>query len=161
MESAARRSCDCRPSRASTGSVAVAYRHEHLYVCPYIDSLKMLGRRELSEAQIRQRLLRKGHEADAVEEAIARLKVERALDDTRVAAAIARTETGIKRRGKLAGATADRERRYCRRLWHGRQWTTCSASWTATNCCRRLLAGACAATGRSRTIASSSDSTAT
>lgn len=68
---------------------------------PYIDGLKMLGRRELSETQIRQRLLRKGHEADAVEEAIVRLKSERALDDTRVAAAIARTETGIKRRGKL------------------------------------------------------------
>ena len=68
---------------------------------PYIDGLKMLGRRELSETQIRQRLLRKGYEADAVEEAIARLKAERALDDTRVAAAIARTETGIKRRGKL------------------------------------------------------------
>ena len=68
---------------------------------PYIDGLKMLGRRELSETQIRQRLLRKGHEAEDVEEAISRLKAERALDDTRVAAAIARTETGIKRRGKL------------------------------------------------------------
>jgi regulatory protein len=61
----------------------------------------MLGRRELSEAQMRQRLARKGHEADAIEDAVARLKSERALDDARVAAAIARTETSIKRRGKL------------------------------------------------------------
>ena len=66
----------------------------------YIDGLTMLGRRELSEAQVRQRLARKGHEADQIEEGITRLKSERALDDARVAAAIARTETGIKRRGK-------------------------------------------------------------
>ena len=67
----------------------------------YIDGLTMLGRRELSEAQVRRRLARKGHEADQIEEGIARLKSERALDDARVAAAIARTETSIKRRGKL------------------------------------------------------------
>ncbi len=74
---------------------------EALLPSAYVHGLTMLGRRELSETQIRQRLLRKGHEPDAVEEAIVRLKSERALDDTRVAAAIARTETGIKRRGKL------------------------------------------------------------
>lgn len=67
----------------------------------YVTALTMLARRELSERQIRQRLLRKGYEADAVDEAIVRLKAERALDDTRVAAAIARTETAIKRRGRL------------------------------------------------------------
>jgi len=68
---------------------------------PYIDGLTMLGRRELSEQQVRQRLARKGHEADAIDDAIARLREERAIDDERVAEAIARTETAVRRRGKL------------------------------------------------------------
>ena len=68
---------------------------------PYIDALKMLGRRELSESQVRQRLVRKGHTEDEIDAAVKRLKDERAIDDSRVAEAIARTETGIKRRGKL------------------------------------------------------------
>jgi regulatory protein len=68
---------------------------------PYIDALKMLGRRELSESQIRQRLVRKGHTEAEIDAAVTRLKDERAIDDTRVAEAIARTETGLKRRGKL------------------------------------------------------------
>ena len=67
----------------------------------YVDGLKMLARRELSEKQVRERLARKGHEGDAIDEAIARLRAERALDDTRVAEAIARTETSIHRRGRL------------------------------------------------------------
>lgn len=61
----------------------------------------MLARRELSEAQVRQRLVRKGHEERDIDEAIARLREERAIDDARVAEAIARTETTVKRRGKL------------------------------------------------------------
>ena len=68
---------------------------------PYIDALKMLGRRELSESQVRQRLVRKGHTDDEIDAAVTRLKDERAIDDTRVAEAIARTETAVKRRGKL------------------------------------------------------------
>ena len=60
----------------------------------------MLGRRELSEQQIRQRLARKEHAPDDIDAAVARLLEERALDDTRVAEAIVRTETGIRRRGK-------------------------------------------------------------
>ncbi|MFN7980752.1 MAG: regulatory protein RecX [Vicinamibacterales bacterium] len=67
---------------------------------PYIDALKMLGRRELSELQIRQRLARKGHAEDEIDDAVRRLKDERALDDRRVAEAIARTEVVIKRRGR-------------------------------------------------------------
>ena len=67
----------------------------------YVDGLKMLGRRELSEAQIRQRLARKGHEADAVDAAVDRLRAERAIDDARVAEAIAHTETAVRRHGKL------------------------------------------------------------
>jgi len=61
----------------------------------------MLARRELSEAQVRQRLARKGHEADAIDAAVTRLREERALDDARVAEAIARTQTAVRRRGKL------------------------------------------------------------
>ncbi len=61
----------------------------------------MLARRELSEAQIRQRLVRRGHEAADIEEAIDRLKTDRAIDDARVAGAIARTETSVKRHGRL------------------------------------------------------------
>jgi regulatory protein len=67
----------------------------------YLDGLKMLARRELSETQVRQRLARKGHEPEAIDEAVARLREERALDDNRVAEAIARTETSIRRRGKV------------------------------------------------------------
>ena len=67
----------------------------------YVDGLKMLARRELSEAQVRQRLARKKHDPDDIDAAIARLRDERALDDARVAEAIARTETSLRRRGKL------------------------------------------------------------
>lgn len=61
----------------------------------------MLARRELSESQLRQRLLRRGHPPEQVDEALARLKSERALDDARVAEAIARTEISLRGRGKL------------------------------------------------------------
>jgi len=67
----------------------------------YVDGLKMLGRRELSEAQIRQRLARKEHDEADIDEAVARLRAERAIDDTRVAEAIARTETSYRKRGRL------------------------------------------------------------
>jgi regulatory protein len=67
----------------------------------YIDGLKMLGRRELSEKQVRQRLARKEYEPDAIDEAVARLREERAINDQRVAEAIARMETGIRKRGKV------------------------------------------------------------
>ena len=67
----------------------------------YIDGLKMLGRRELSEKQVRQRLARKEYEPDEIDEAVARLREERAIDDQRVAEAIVRTETGIRKRGKI------------------------------------------------------------
>jgi regulatory protein len=61
----------------------------------------MLARRELSEAQVRERLDRRGHELRAIDTAIDRLKDEGAIDDARVAAAIARRETTIRRHGKL------------------------------------------------------------
>jgi len=67
----------------------------------YVDALKMLGRRELSEAQVRQRLARKEYDEPEIDEAVARLLEERAIDDTRVAEAIARSETSVRKRGKL------------------------------------------------------------
>ncbi len=67
----------------------------------YIDGLKMLGRRELSEQQVRQRLARKQYSQDEIDDAVARLRDERAINDQRVAEAIARTETGIRKRGKV------------------------------------------------------------
>ena len=67
----------------------------------YVDGLRMLGRRELSEAQVRQRLARKGHQPDEIDAAVDRLRQERAIDDARVAEAIAHTETTVRRRGKL------------------------------------------------------------
>jgi regulatory protein len=67
----------------------------------YTTALSMLARRELSEAQVRQRLLRRGYGEDDIEAALVRLKQDRSLDDARVAEAIARTETTVKRRGRL------------------------------------------------------------
>jgi regulatory protein len=67
----------------------------------YVAALRMLARRELSEAQVRQRLARRQHDQDSIDAAIARLKADRSLDDERVAGAIARSETGLKKRGKL------------------------------------------------------------
>lgn len=61
----------------------------------------MLARRELSEAQVRQRLARKEFEQDEIDDAIARLVDDRAIDDTRVAEAIARSEISVRKRGKL------------------------------------------------------------
>ena len=67
----------------------------------YLTALKMLARRELSEAQLRQRLLRRQHDPDAIDAALTRLKSERNLDDERVAGAIARSETNLKKRGRF------------------------------------------------------------
>ena len=67
----------------------------------YVDGLKFAAGRELSEAQLRQRLARKGHAQQEIDTAVARLKEERAIDDARVAETIARTETSTRRRGKL------------------------------------------------------------
>ena len=68
---------------------------------PYLIGLQLLARRELSEAQLRQRLARRGCASDEIDSAIARLLAERALDDRRVATAIANTETRVRGRGRL------------------------------------------------------------
>jgi regulatory protein len=67
----------------------------------YTDGLRMLARRELSEAQVRQRLTRREHTPQDIDAAIERLKANRSLDDARVAGAIARLETGVRKRGRL------------------------------------------------------------
>lgn len=67
----------------------------------YVSGLQLLARRELSEAQVRQRLARRGYTPDEIDAAIAQLLGERALDDRRVAAAIANTETRVRGRGRL------------------------------------------------------------
>ena len=67
----------------------------------YLTALKMLAGRELSEAQVRQRLARRQHEADDINRAIERLKAGGYIDDARAAAVIARRETTVRRRGKL------------------------------------------------------------
>jgi len=67
----------------------------------YITGLRWLARRELSEAQVRIRLGRRDFEPGEIDAAVARLRLERALDDSRTAMACARTEALLKRHGRL------------------------------------------------------------
>jgi regulatory protein len=67
----------------------------------YVTGLRMLARRELSEAQVRQRLTRKDFRPEEIDAAVQRLRNDRALDDRRTALACARTEVHVKRRGRL------------------------------------------------------------
>jgi regulatory protein len=67
----------------------------------YVDALLLLGRRELSVQQLRDRLLEREHTRDDVERAIDLLLESKALDDARVAGAYVRTAIKIKGRGRL------------------------------------------------------------
>ncbi len=67
----------------------------------YLDALKLLARRDLSEAQVRQRLERRQHPSGAIDAALDRLRADRVVDDGRVAEAMARTQMTVKRRGRL------------------------------------------------------------
>ena len=67
----------------------------------YLDGLRLLGRRELSVKQLRDRLLAREHAPDDIDRAIERLLETRALDDARVALAYARTAATVKGRGRL------------------------------------------------------------
>jgi len=67
----------------------------------YVAGLALVARRELSESQVRQRLLRKKYSVDAIDAAVTRLKAEGAIDDARVAAALARSEVSVRRRGRV------------------------------------------------------------
>ena len=66
----------------------------------YLTALGELARRELSEAQIRQRLSRCGFLPDDIDTAVARLRQDGSLDDARVATAIARSQLSRKKRGE-------------------------------------------------------------
>jgi regulatory protein len=67
----------------------------------YVDALHMLGRRELSVKQLRERLLDREHDRENVDRAIDLLIENKALDDARVAGAYVRTAVKIKGRGRL------------------------------------------------------------
>jgi len=57
----------------------------------YASALRRLSRRDHSEHELRQSLVRKGHPSDEVEEALRRLRREKALDDDSFAARFARS----------------------------------------------------------------------
>jgi regulatory protein len=66
----------------------------------YTTALTLLGRRELSARQLRDRLTRRQFTAEDIEAAIERLQRDRTLDDRRVAIAAARMAAAIKGRGR-------------------------------------------------------------
>ena len=61
----------------------------------------MLARRELSEKELRDRLVDRGHPADEINRVIEHLLETKSLDDARVARAYARTAADVKGRGRL------------------------------------------------------------
>jgi SOS response regulatory protein OraA/RecX len=63
-------------------------------------ALTWLARRELSTAQLRDRLARRRVPDDEIDQVVARLTADRTLDDDRVALAAARTEATVRRRGR-------------------------------------------------------------
>jgi regulatory protein len=67
----------------------------------YVDGLHLLGRRELSVQQLRERLLDREHDREDVDRAIDLLIDNKALDDARVAGAYVRTALKVKGRGRL------------------------------------------------------------
>jgi SOS response regulatory protein OraA/RecX len=81
----------------------------------YFRALRWLTARELSEAQVRDRLEEHGYTTAAILSAIERLKDERTLDDLRAATAVARTEAKVRRHGprrvmgKLIAMRIDRD----------------------------------------------------
>src|SRR5262245_19473253 len=66
----------------------------------YTTALTLLSRRELSTAQLRGRLARRHFPSDEIDDVIARLTADGTLDDARVAAASARLEAAVRRRGR-------------------------------------------------------------
>jgi regulatory protein len=67
----------------------------------YVDALHLLGRRDLSVRQLRERLRDREHAGADIDRAIALLLENRALDDRRVADAYIRTAVKVKGRGRL------------------------------------------------------------
>jgi regulatory protein len=66
----------------------------------YVAGLTLLARRELAETQLRARLARRKFDQEDIDGAIARLRVEGALDDRRTALACARTEVRLRHHGR-------------------------------------------------------------
>ena len=60
----------------------------------------MLARRDLSRAQVGERLVRQGFTESEIEEALQRLEAEGAIDDRRTAAAYAHQSATVKLRGR-------------------------------------------------------------
>ena len=67
---------------------------------PFLAGLKMLARRELSNAQVKDRLRNRNFSEDLIEVAITRLNDEGALNDRRTATAFARQSLELKLRGQ-------------------------------------------------------------
>ena len=67
----------------------------------YLDALRLLGRRELSVKELRDRLIDREHPGEEVDCAIEHLLETKALDDARVARAYARTASNVKGRGRV------------------------------------------------------------
>ena len=67
----------------------------------YLDALRLLGRRELSVKELRDRLIDREHPGEEVDRAIEHLLETKALDDARVARAYARTASNVKGRGRV------------------------------------------------------------
>lgn len=67
---------------------------------PYAAGLAMLARRELSAAQLRQRLERKGFDAGQIAAALGGLQRAGALDDERAALALARRSAEVRMHGR-------------------------------------------------------------
>ncbi len=80
---------------AATPDAAGARRRD-----AYLVGLTLLARRELSESQVRARLRRREFDDGEIDDALQRLREEKAVDDARVARAYARTEANIRQRGR-------------------------------------------------------------
>ena len=66
----------------------------------YVAGLTLLARCELAEAQLRTRLARRKFDREDIDSAVARLRLEGALDDRRTALACARTEVRLRHHGR-------------------------------------------------------------
>jgi regulatory protein len=67
----------------------------------YLDALHLLARRALTVAECRDRLSDRGHSAEQIDAALARLVENGTLDDGKLARAQARTAAEVKGRGRL------------------------------------------------------------
>jgi regulatory protein len=64
-------------------------------------ALRLFGRRDYTETEIRAKLSERGYDAETVDATIARLRTERIVDDGRAARSHVRTASRVKGRGKL------------------------------------------------------------